>query len=184
MIDYRLIFVKENISVWIACTHTLFMKFLKNKHTMTSVNLRILQCELKEDVTKIISVHDSIIIILSFGTLFIHIRPLMATQQSIFINVSKENLCKLALFALHGHLRELSQQSNNSCIRTALCSMTKLGRRQFWHALQKWLLNSHPWPNMNDKKYTWKMNMLSCTGNNSMISPPPPLFFFTHWFEI
>ena len=33
-------------------------------------------------------------------------------------------------------LRELSQQSNNRCVRTALCTMTKLVWRQFWHALQ------------------------------------------------
>ena len=37
----------------------------------------------KKDITKLISVHDSIIILLSFGTLFIHIRPWMAAQQSI-----------------------------------------------------------------------------------------------------
>ena len=59
---------------------------------------------------------------------------------------------------------DLSQQSNNRCVRTALCTMTKLGWRQFWHALQKWLLNSHPWPNMNDHvPHERKMNMLSCT---------------------
>ena len=37
----------------------------------------------KKDTTKLIPVHDSIIILLSFGTLFIHIRPRMATQQYI-----------------------------------------------------------------------------------------------------
>ena len=68
------------------------------------------------------------------------------------------------------HLRELSQQSNNKCIRTALCTMTKLGWRQFWHALQKWLLSSHPWPNKNDQYIIWKKNiMLSSTDNNFMI---------------
>ena len=60
--------------------------------------------------------------------------------------------------AVWWHLRELSQQSTNSCIRTALCTMTKLGRRQFWHALQKLLLSSHPWPNMNNQFTIWKKN--------------------------
>ena len=36
--------------------------------------------------------------------------------------------------------------------------MTKLGWRQFWHALQKWLLSSHPWPNMNNQWTIWKKN--------------------------
>ena len=57
--------------------------------------------------------------------------------------------------AVWWNLRELSQQSNNSCIRTALCTtlqkLAKLGRRQCWYALQKWLLSSYPWPNMNDQ---------------------------------
>ena len=38
----------------------------------------------KNYITKLISVHDSIIILLSFGTLFIHIRPWMAAPQSIW----------------------------------------------------------------------------------------------------
>ena len=38
--------------------------------------------KIKKDTTKLISVHDSIIILLQFGTLFIHIRPWMAAQQS------------------------------------------------------------------------------------------------------
>ena len=52
-------------------------------------------------------------------------------------------------------------------IRTALCTMTKLGRTQFWHALQKWLLSSccHPWLNMDDHStnYVREINMLSST---------------------
>ena len=65
------------------------------------------------------------------------------------------------------HLRELSQQSNTSCIHTALCTMTKLRWRQFWHALQKWLQSSHSWPNMNNQCTTWKkINMLSSTDNS------------------
>ena len=40
--------------------------------------------------------------------------------------------------------------TKQQCIHTDLCTMTKLGWRQFWHnyALQIWLLSSHPWPNM------------------------------------
>ena len=74
------------------------------------------------------------------------------------------------------HCGGLSQQNNNRCVRTALCTMTKLGWRQFWHALQKWLLSSHPWPNMNDQCtiYERKINMLSCTEISFVIS----LFFF------
>ena len=53
-------------------------------------------------------------------------------------------------------LQGLSQQSNNECVRTALCAMAKLGWRQFWHALQKWLLSSHPWPNISDQCTEWK----------------------------
>ena len=56
------------------------------------------------------------------------------------------------------YLPELSSQSNNSCIRTALCTTTKLGWRQFWHALQKLLLSSHPWTNMNNQCTIWKKN--------------------------
>ena len=39
------------------------------------------------------------------------------------------------------------------------CTNSKLGHRQFWHALQKWLLSSHPWPNMNDQCTIWKKNL-------------------------
>ena len=35
----------------------------------------------KNIITKLISLHDRIIILLSFGTLIIHIRPWMAAQQ-------------------------------------------------------------------------------------------------------
>ena len=55
----------------------------------------------KKDITKLISVHDSIIILLSFGALFIHIRPLIAAQQSVLWNMSKLFLSKLALLMLH-----------------------------------------------------------------------------------
>ena len=30
--------------------------------------------------------------------------------------------------------------------------------KQFWHALHKWLLSSHPWPNMNNQCTIWKKN--------------------------
>ena len=56
----------------------------------------------KRDIyNKLISVHDSIIL-LSFGTLFIHIRPWIAAQQSIkIVKHVKIILSTLALLALH-----------------------------------------------------------------------------------
>ena len=45
--------------------------------------------------------HNSIIILLSFGTLFIRIRPWMAAQQSILYNMSKLFFSILGLFALY-----------------------------------------------------------------------------------
>ena len=56
----------------------------------------------KKDITKPISGHDSIIILLLFGILFIHIRPWMAAQEYILQNMSNLFWSKLALFALHG----------------------------------------------------------------------------------
>ena len=54
---------------------------------------------------------------------------------------------KLTLFALHdGFCGSFHNKANS-----------KLGQRQFWHALQKLLL-SHPWPNMNDQCTIWKKN--------------------------
>ena len=38
--------------------------------------------KLKKDITKLISVHDSIFIFLSFGTLIVHLGSGMAAQQS------------------------------------------------------------------------------------------------------
>ena len=71
------------------------------------------------------------------------------------------------------HLQELSQQSSNSCIHTALCTMTTQIQnldKDRRHALQKWLLSSHPWPNMNDQCTLRKKNKqkLSSTDNNFM----------------
>ena len=47
---------------------------------------------------------------------------------------------------------------NGICGSFHNCANSKLGRRQFWHALQKWLLSSHPWPNMKDQCTLWKKN--------------------------
>ena len=99
------------------------LKKEKKKKKETRVWLQISQNRKKKDISKLISVHDSIIIPLSFGTLFIHIRPWMAAQQfcksceNCFCPSWRCLRCMLAL-----SLRELSQQSNNySCIRTSLC---------------------------------------------------------------
>ena len=40
-----------------------------------------------------------------------------------------------------------------------LCTVTKLGWRQFWHALQNLLLSSHPWPNMNNQCMIWRQKI-------------------------
>ena len=55
--------------------------------------------------------------------------------------------CLCCLIALRGTFTTKQQW----CVRTALCAMAKLGWRQFWHALQKWLLSSHHWPNVCDQ---------------------------------
>ena len=89
-------------------------------------------------------------------------------NQNIYDNVGLPFVCVKIGFVQVGvvcaawwHLRELSQQSNNWCIRTALCTMTKLGWRQVWHAVQKLLLSSHPWPNINVQCTIWKKNKYS-----------------------
>ena len=70
----------------------------------------------------------AVIILLSFGTVIVH--SYLAMDGCTAINFEK--YVKIVLVqvgvvcALWWHLRELSQQSNNSCIRTALCTMTKL----------------------------------------------------------
>ena len=74
--------------------------------------------------------------------------------------------CLCCMIALRGTFTR-----KHLCVRTALCIMTKLGWRQFWHALQKWLLSSHPWPNMNNQCTIFrKINMLSCTEISFVIS--------------
>ena len=75
--------------------------------------------KIEKDITKLISVHDSIIIQLSFwhivhslfGHGWLHSNQLCKTCQNCFIQVG-------VVCAAWWHLRELSQQSNNSCIRT------------------------------------------------------------------
>ena len=65
---------------------------------------------------------DKIIILLSFGTLFIHIRPWMAALQYYDKTRTKTVL---------------------TCLR-------------------KWLLSSHPWPNMNDQSTIMKETYILC----------------------
>ena len=67
--------------------------------------------------------------------------------------MSKLFVSKLALFALHGgicgsfHKKATIHASSLHC---------ELGRRQFWHSLQKLLLSNHPWPNMNNHCTIWE----------------------------
>ena len=76
-------------------------------------------------------------------------------------------------------VRELSQQSNNSCIRTALCTMTKLGQRQFWHAFKNYC-----WAAISDPIWTTKVpyerqiNMLSSTDNKIFLFDFRSVSFF------
>ena len=99
--------------------------------------------------------HDSIIIPLSFwyivhsysamdGSLRLHSNQFCKTCQNCFCPSWRCLCCEATIraFAMH----------------------CELGRRQFWHALQKLLLSSHPWPNMNDQCTIWKKtNMLFST---------------------
>ena len=107
---------------------------------------------------------------LVYFNLVVHTYMYSAIDGCTVINFVKHvKIVFSAVCAAWWHLQELSQQSNSSCIRTVLCTMTKLGWRQFWHALQKWLMSSHPWPSSNDQCSIWKKNMLSSTDNNFMI---------------
>ena len=75
--------------------------------------------------------------------------------------------CLCCLIALRGTFTTKQQW----WVRTALCAMAKLGWRQFWHALQKWLLSSHPDPLwVINVPHERKLNMLSCTEISSVIS--------------
>ena len=157
--------VSQNCSkfdLW-QCTYNCELK--KKKETrvwhQSSQNFKKISIGLHK--TKLISVHDSIhvIILLSFSTFIV--QSYSAMDGCTAINLW--NTSKLIVFVQVGdvcaawwHLQELSQQSNNSYIRTALCTITKLGQRQFWHALQKLLLSSHLLPNMNDQSTIWKTN--------------------------
>ena len=87
---------------------------LKKKKKETRVWLQISQN--KKDITQLIPVHiDSIIILLSFGTLFIHIRPWRAAQQST-CKTSTLFLSKLiALLAFAGALITI-QSSALHCV--------------------------------------------------------------------
>ena len=97
-------------------------------------------------ITKMISVHERLIILLSLGTLFIifghgwlHSNHFCKTCQNCFCP-SWRCMC-----AAWWHLQDLSQHGNNSCICTALCTTTQnLDEDCFWHALQKLLLSSRP----------------------------------------
>ena len=111
-----------------------------------------------KDITKLISVRGNTIILLSFGTLFIHIWPRMAAQQLIFVKHVKivfllGGVVCAAWWRFAGPFTTKQQFVHPHCIVYSYNS--KLRRGQFWHALQKCLLSSHPWPNMNDQYTIW-----------------------------
>ena len=100
-----------------------------------------LQCELKKGnpgltpnfskskkktiITKLISVHHSIIILLSLN--IVHLYSVMDGCTAInFVKHVKTVFVHVGVVcAAWWHMRELSQPSNNSCIRTALCKKKK-----------------------------------------------------------
>ena len=128
--------------------------------------------KLKKDLTKLISVHDSIIIsLLYLGTLFVHIRPWMAAQKSILKNMSKVVLSKLALFVLHdgicGSFHNKATINASALLGVLWQNMDKdsfdmLYKNDYWGAIPDpiWTTNA---------PYERKINMLSSTDNNFMI---------------
>ena len=120
----------------------IFMYTVCVKKNETRVWLPISQTrkKLKTKLFQFHLVHCSFI----FGHGWLHSNQFWKTYQDCFCLSWRCLRCMMAFITGISHW-----QSNNSCIRTALCTMTTFGRRQFWHALQKWLLSSHPWPNMN-----------------------------------
>ena len=97
----------------------------------------------KKDITKLISVHNSIIIVLSFWYIVYSYLAMDGCTAINFVKQVKLFLFKLALFALHDGIC--------GSFHNIWSNKAKLGRRQFWHALQNWLLSSHPWLSMNDQ---------------------------------
>ena len=120
--------------------------------------------------------HDSklLVYILSFDTLCIHIRQHSNTFIFLFfINYQNSFVQVGVVCTAWWHLRELSQQSNSSCIMLPHCIVQQtqnLDRKIVLTCFTKWLLSSHPWPSMNDRCTIWKKKyMPSSTDNNFMI---------------
>ena len=111
----------------------------------------------------VVSAHYKSLLLLLLLLLFIHIWPWMAAQQSILWNVSNcfcpSWRCLRCMMAFAGAF------TTKQPFIHPHCTNSKLGRRQFWHDLQKLLLSSHPRPNMNDQCTIWKKN----TENNFMM---------------
>ena len=147
--------------------------------------------KLRKDITKLISVHDSIISLLLFGTLFIHIWPWMAAQQSILSNISKLVLSKLALFVLHNGICGSFQNEATINASALLCVLRQNLDEDSFDMLYEnycWAAISHQiWT--TNVPYERKIDMLSSTDNNFMIClfdferfsiEPRYPFFVTH----
>ena len=117
--------------------------------------------------------HDSIIIlhVLSFGTLFIHIRPLHSNH---FVNIPvKIVFVQFGVCTAWWHLQELSQQSNSAQTQNLdEDSFDMLYKTDCWAAIPNpiWTTNV---------PYERKINMLSSTDKNFLI-----FLFDFEWFRI
>ena len=110
--------------------------------------------------------HDSIIILLSFSTLFIYIQPWMAAQQSIFVKHVKIVCVQVSIICV-GTFTTKQQFKHLHCI---VYYDKNLGRRQFWHALQNYCWAAIPDPIWTTNvPYERKINMLSSTDNNNFM---------------
>ena len=121
----------------------------------------------KKDIAKLISLYDSIILLLSFGTCIVHSYSAMDGCTAIsFVKRVKIVFVQVGVVcAAWGHLQELSQRSNNSCICTALCTTTQNLDDNSFDMLYKydcWAAIPDPiW--MTNVPYERKINMLSST---------------------
>ena len=120
-----------------------------------------LQISPKIYITKLISLHDRIIILLSFGIHWsfifghgwLHSNQFCKTRQNCFCPSWR---CLRCMMAFAGAFT--TKQQSKTWTKTVLTCFTK------------WLLRSHPWPNMNNQCTIWKKNkLLSSTDNNCMI---------------
>ena len=107
--------------------------------------------KLKKDITKLISVHDSIFIFLSYGTLIFHIGSGMAAQQSFFVKHFKTvSIQVLSLYTSSADAPIVALLWKSPAMISCSTNNAYLDIYQFDMFYKKLLLCSHPWPNMNE----------------------------------